>query len=146
MIFNRLQQCNPASSWRLIRTRLGPPAPAALHEHPVFTIDNGGAGVPLDGVYLIAPTATVAGLTDSQPVYMVWLVDALFDEEDAAEGLEASLEQGQTVYLGKDFAFFEQAVDYVQNQLVPEPTSGLLSLLAFAGVMASGGDAQARSK
>jgi hypothetical protein len=58
-------------------------------------------------------------------------------DEDVAEGLEESLEQGETVYLGKDFAFFEEAVDYVQNQIVPEPASGVLSLLALAGGIAA---------
>jgi hypothetical protein len=58
-------------------------------------------------------------------------------DEDTAEGLEESLELGETVYLGKDFAFFEAAVDYVQGQLVPEPAGITYGLLAVASVVAA---------
>jgi hypothetical protein len=108
-----------------------------LHEHPVFAIDDGGASLPADGVYLIAPAASLPGLTDSQRFYMVWLVDGLLSDEEPAEGLEEALEQGETVYLGKDFAFFEEAVEYVQTQIVPEPASGALGLFAFTAILAA---------
>lgn len=104
----------------------------ALHEHAVFTIDNGSAGVPADGVYLIAPTASVAGLADSQHFHMLWLVDSLLTDEDAAEGLEDALSNGESVYLGKDFGFFPAAASYVESDLVPEPTAGTLCLLGLA--------------
>lgn len=101
--------------------------------HPVFELDNGGAGVPADGVYLIAPTASVAGLGDSRPFYMVWLADALIVDEEAAEELEEALEMGHFVVHGKDFGFFEEAVDYVHDNLVvPEP-SALILLVSAVG-------------
>lgn len=84
-----------------------------LDLHPSFKLDNGGAGIPADGVYLISPTATVSGLTDSDRFYMLWLVDSLMVDEEAADEFEESLEIGQTVVHGKDFAFFEQAVEFV---------------------------------
>jgi hypothetical protein len=99
--------------------------------HPDFRLDNGGAGVPDDGVYLIRPTASVAGLTDSGPFYIVWLVDALLADDEAAEELEMALEMGQFVVHGKDFGFFEEAVEYVQQNLVPEPAGAVLILSAF---------------
>jgi hypothetical protein len=105
-----------------------------LHVHPAYGLDDGGTGVPADGVYLTSPTVSVDGLTDSEPFYMLWLVDSLILDEDAAEEVEESLEAGQTFVLGEDFGFFEQAVEYVQQNLaVPEPSSALLSLLAAAG-------------
>ena len=112
-------------------------AGGGLETHPVFELDNGGAGVPADGVYLIGPTVSVAGLTDSQPFYMVWLVDALLVDEDAAEELEEALEMGQFVVHGKDFEFFEIAVDYVHENLanVPEPSTALLSAMAMVGLL-----------
>jgi hypothetical protein len=112
-------------------------ASGALHEHTTFQLDNGGAGVPSDGVYLIAPTASIPGLRSSSRFFMVWLVDSMLQDEEAAEAFEEALEIGQSVYQGKDFSFFEDAVDFVQNHIVPEPPSGLLSLLALAGVTAT---------
>ena len=113
-------------------------ATGALHEHPAFMLDNGAAGVPADGVYLIAPTANIAGLADSQHFHMLWLVDSLLSDEDAAEGLEDTFANGETVYLGKDFGFFPAAISYVETNLVPEPTTGalcLLGLASFVGVI-----------
>jgi hypothetical protein len=99
--------------------------------HPAFELDDGGAGVPANGVYLIAPTASVTGLVDSDRFYMVWLADAAIGDEADAELLEESLEMGQFDVLGKNFAFFEEAVDYVHDHLVvPEPTG--LGLVASA--------------
>jgi len=104
----------------------------ALHEHPVFTLDNGAAGVPADGVYLISPTASVPGLAHSDRFYMVWLVDALLEDEEAAEGLEEIFAANETVYLGKDFAFFPAAVSYVESNLIPEPATASLVVIALA--------------
>jgi hypothetical protein len=104
----------------------------SLHEHAAFRLDNGGAGVPLDGVYLISPTANVSGLAASDSFYIVFLVDQLLTDEDTAEELEGALELGDTIVHGKDFAFFEAAVEYVEgNLVVPEPSSILLSFMAF---------------
>ena len=108
----------------------------ALHEHAAFGLDNGAAGVPADGVYLIAPTASVAGLADSDHFFMLWLVDALLDDEDAAEGLEDVFASGGSVYLGKDFVFFPAAISYVETNVVPEPLSIALGVFALSAICA----------
>lgn len=109
----------------------------SLHEHAAFKLDNGGAGAPADGAYLIAPSLSVASLSDSPPAFMLWLVDALLADEDAAEGLETLLEMGQTTYLGKDFAFFETAVSHVEENFVPEPAVGGVSVAMLVGLVTS---------
>ena len=108
-----------------------------LDDHPVFQVDNGGAGAPADGVYLIAQSIDVAGLATSDRFFVVLLVDQLIDTEDDVEDLEVALEaleagNGETAFLdGKDFAFYEAAVEYVETNIaIPEPSAGLLSLAA----------------
>lgn len=108
-------------------------ANGAFHAHAVFELDNGAAGVPADGVYLIGPVASAAGLADSQRFYMLWLVDALLDDEEAAEGLEELLDEGDTMYLGKDFGFFPAAVAFVESTVVPEPSTGIFLLATMFG-------------
>ncbi len=111
-------------------------ASGGLDLHPITALEEGGVGVPSDGVYLVAPTVSVAGLADSDRFFQVWLVDALVTDEQVAEDLEASLEVGEIMFLGKDFTFFEQAVAYVGEQLVvPEPTSTLLAAVAVVGML-----------
>jgi hypothetical protein len=113
-----------------------------IHDHAVFELGLGGAGapVPANGVYLVAPTVSVGEMTTSDPFYMVWLVDELLVDDEAAEELEMALESGDTSALGKDFAFYETAVGYVHDNLVvPEPATGLLALSAvIAGMIATG--------
>ena len=99
--------------------------------HPAFKLDKSGPGVPADGVYLIAPAVLVAGLSGSQQFYMLFLVDTLLGDEETAEELEDALEIGQTVLHGKDFAFFEEAVDFVQQLAVPEPSAHLMAAIPF---------------
>jgi hypothetical protein len=111
-------------------------ATGGLHVHAAYELDNGTTGVPADGVYLVAPTVSVAGLADSQPFYMVWLVDSLLVDDPTAEQVEEALESGQTMVFGKDFGFFEHATQYVQENLaVPEPTSGLLAVCGLVGML-----------
>ena len=98
-------------------------------------LDNGAAGVPADGVYLIAPTARATGLADSQHFHVLWLVDSLLNDEDTAEGLEDTFANGETMYLGKDFGFFPAAASYVETNLVPEPATYALCLLGLAGLV-----------
>jgi hypothetical protein len=112
-------------------------ATGSLHDHAAFKLDNGTAGVPADGVYLVAPSLSVASLSDSSPAFMLWLVDALLVDEDAAEGLETLLEMGQTTYLGKDLAFFETAVSHVEESFVPEPAVGAVSVAMLVGLVTS---------
>jgi hypothetical protein len=110
-------------------------ADGSLHVHAAFQLDNGTSGVPSDGVYVIAPTASVPGLATSERFYMVWLVDALIADDEAAEEVEEAFEAGTFEVLGKDFSYFEEAAQYVHDNLVvPEPASGLLSYVALAGI------------
>jgi hypothetical protein len=111
-------------------------ANGAADLHPAFKLDVSGPSIPNDGVYLIAPTILVAGLEESDRFYMLFLADALLDGEEAAEELEEAFELGQTVVHGKDFAFFEEAVEFVEQLAVPEPSS--LGLAGLA-VLWSGG-------
>jgi MYXO-CTERM domain-containing protein len=110
----------------------------AFHLHPAYQLHSSGAGVPADGVYLASLSASATGLDDSQPFYLVMLVDQLLVDADAAEGLEATFEAGETFYeaVGKDFGFYEVAVEYVEaNVAVPEPGSAVLGGLAVAGFL-----------
>ncbi len=116
----------------------------ALHEHPVFTLDNGGPGTPADGIYLSAPFVSVAGLPDSKHFFMVWIVDHLVPDQDTADALEDALDsQNPPIVNGKDFTYVNHAVSYVQSNLVvPEPSSFALagvSTVAFAAVAATTG-------
>ena len=100
--------------------------------HPAFRLDNGGAGVPADGVYLTSPTVSVTGLTDSPRIFFLHLADALVTDEDDANQLSDGLDTGQTTFKGKDFGFFLQAQDYVQENLVPEPSCLSLAFVTIA--------------
>jgi hypothetical protein len=137
--FQRISTVQPGLSMALNPNPVGTAsASGALHEHAVFELDNGGAGVPANGVYLIAPTASVPGLATSRPFYMVWLVDSLIADDEAAEELEGALETDNPVVGGKSFQFFLNAVDYVHDNLaVPEPASGayFVAALAYIGVL-----------
>ena len=122
-----------------------------MDDHPIFQLEKAGAGVPDDGVYLISPTVDVAGLSTSDNFYIVMLVDSLIgsvnDAEDDLEAIEHALEEIEkglatdaVVDLGggniKDFAFFEEAVEFVEEATtIPEPSTfvlGLSALLAAA--------------
>lgn len=115
-----------------------------VDDHPIYQI-NAGAGTPADGVYLIAPQIGVAGLTASKPFYMAFLVDALIEDEDdlelaeaALEGFEAGAPDALVDFGGgvtKDFAFYEEGVEWIESNLVvPEPASCALAFAGFAAV------------
>jgi len=116
----------------------------SLDAHPIYQL-NASAGVPADGVYLIAPQVSVAGLETSEPFYLVLLADALITGEDQLEAVEAALEALEAgapdavVDFGggvtKDFAYYEPAVEWVgENLVIPEPASAALALLGIIGV------------
>jgi hypothetical protein len=100
--------------------------------HPSYRLDNGGAGLPADGLYLTSATVGVPGLTDSPRIFLLNLVEALVTDEADAEELFEGLETGETMFKGKDFAFFNMAQDYVQTNLVPEATTLVLAMLTIA--------------
>lgn len=118
-----------------------------LDDHPIYQI-NAAASTPADGVYLIAPQISVVGLTTSEPFYMAFLVDALIEDEDdlelveaALEGLEAGTTPGAVTDFGgvtKDFAFYEESVEWIESNLVvPEPTAGSLAVVGIAAAVAA---------
>ncbi len=118
-----------------------------LDDHPVYEL-NAGTGVPADGVYLVSPVIEVAGLDPSDHFFLVLLADALIVDEDAAElveealeGLEEGTANDAVVDFGggvtKDFAFYEEAVEFVEEMVaIPEPNTALLFVTAL-GFLAS---------
>jgi hypothetical protein len=108
----------------------------ALDFHPDFQIDN-PTGTAADGVYLASVSAAVTGLAPSSPVYLALLVDASITNELIAEELEEAIEAGTA------FQFFEEAVEYVELRVVPEPAALTVGLLAV-GVLLVGGRLQRR--
>ena len=62
---------------------------------------------------------------DSKHFFMVWIVDHLIPDQDTADALETALDNDNPpIVNGKNFAYVNQAVSYVQNNLaVPEPSS-----------------------
>jgi hypothetical protein len=118
-----------------------------LDDHPIYQI-NHAAGTPADGVYLIAPQISVVGLTTSEPFYMAFLVDALIEDEDDLELVEAALESFEEgapnalVDFGggvtKDFAFYEESVEWIESNLVvPEPGTLALAVIGIAAAVAA---------
>ena len=119
-----------------------------LDDHPIYQI-NSPAGTPADGVYLVAPQISVAGLATSKPFYMAFLVDALIEDEDDLELVEAALEgleEGTTPDaladfgggVTKDFAFYEESVEWIESNLVvPEPGTFALAALGATALLAT---------
>ena len=95
----------------------------ALHQHPGFTLDNGGPGTPADGVYLNAANISVPGLADSKNYYYVWVIDSLIDDGDKADDLRNQLltHVNPPIEEGKDFTFVNTAIGYVQSNLGQRP-------------------------
>jgi hypothetical protein len=121
-----------------------------LDDHPIFQV-NDPVGTPADGVYLISPTVGVAGLADSDNFFVVMLVDQLIQGEDERELVEAALEELEeglandaVVDFGggvmKDFAFYEEAVEWVESNLViPEPSGLAMGVATVSALALRGG-------
>ncbi len=127
-------------------TGIGTTTSGIFDDHPEFILEDSIAE-PADGVYLISFAVDVDTLATSDSSFAVLLVDQLIttgelaeEVEEAVEALEegapnAEVDFGNGVI--KDFAFYEEAVEYVEDNLVvPEPTTGLIAVLAlgFAAV------------
>ncbi|WP_197524948.1 PEP-CTERM sorting domain-containing protein [Botrimarina hoheduenensis] len=105
----------------------------AVDDHPLFGLTGGAA----NGVYLSRMRLDVTGLATSDPFYMVWLAHDALVSEDLAEELEGALEAFEEggpapVVAGVDFSFYEEAVEFAEG--VPEPSSGLLVVLALSAL------------
>jgi hypothetical protein len=111
--------------------------------HPIYRLDDGGAGTPADGVYLTSPIAGVTGLADSPRFFFLHLADALVTNEDDADALSEGLDAGETMFHGKDFNFFLEAQGWVQGNLVPEPSSLTLVIVTM---VALGGSIRRRKR
>lgn len=118
-----------------------------FHSHPTFGLVREDNGPIADGVYLATLTTTVAGLEESDPFYLVTLVDDYITGQPDAPSAEAAAEQlGEVVrdFLadnlvdptlgGQDFTYYADAVRYAESLAVPEPGAMLLVLAALAGV------------
>ncbi len=83
----------------------GTAAAGRLHVHLQSALNDTG-GDPADGIYLIGMQLTLpgSGLADSDPIYIVY--NGLMDE-----------------------AIHDEAIDWVQTNLVPEPSTWLLAML-----------------
>jgi hypothetical protein len=115
----------------------------SIHEHPLFgLIDLTADSLPVpDGVYVAAFTASTAGVGTSDRIYFVLLKDDLIESESDAESVEGLLEDfdnggPEPVFRGKNFAFFEEAVEFVVDA-VPEPSSALLGGCAVLGLISA---------
>jgi hypothetical protein len=68
----------------------------------------------------------VPGLNDSKNYYYLWVIDSLINDGDKAGALRDALltHENPPIVEGKDFTFVNNAIAYVQNNLVvPEPAS-----------------------
>ena len=116
-------------------------ADGSLHEHPLYgltdlTLDP--LPVP-DGVYVASFKASIAGLADSDPYYFVMLKDDLIADESDVETLAGLLEDYANggplpVFGGKNFAFFEEAVEFAAAA-VPEPHGVALACCGVLGLL-----------
>ncbi|MEM8679960.1 MAG: PEP-CTERM sorting domain-containing protein [Planctomycetota bacterium] len=116
-----------------------------FHAHPVMGLSS-TAGTVADGVYVAEFSVSVPGMTDSDPFYLVAMVDELInnssDPEGSAEMLGELIRNYQAdplnapapMYEGKDFTFYAEAVAVVEAQ-VPEPGFMGLSTLATLGLL-----------
>lgn len=115
-----------------------------FHSHQHFGLkDLTANGQPIpNGVYLAKFTISVTGLADSDPYYMVSLVESLVNEaadpvelaEEIGEAVIAFKEDpssGARVIAGKDFSFYASAIQHAESLVVPEPASlALVAMLA----------------
>lgn len=129
-------------------TGIGTTTSGTFDDHPEFLLNADPNAVPADGVYLISFEVAVDGLTTSDSSLAVLLVDELIissfwaeEVEEAVEGLEEGAPNAEVDFGGgniKDFAFYEEAVEYVEDNLVvPEPTTGLIAFIGLGLVAVS---------
>ena len=121
-----------------------------LHAHSNFGLGDMADGSSLpNGVYLAELTFSVETLDDSDPFYLVTLIDEVIDAQGDGQAIIAAAEDlgqatrdylddpanGEPMLGGKNFAFYADAIRHVEASVVPEPASILLCLVAAAGLM-----------
>lgn len=117
-----------------------------FHAHSNFGLGDLGAGSTLpDGVYLAELTLSVQTLEDSNPFYLVTLIDSVINSQADDDAIVMAAEEvgqltrdylndpsvGEPVFAGKNFKFYAEAIQYAEAIAVPEPSSALLVLIAL---------------
>lgn len=107
-------------------------AGGGFHAHPVFGV--AGASIP-DGVYLAKLSVGIQSLLDSDPYYVVGLIDhRLYTGDNSADSESADLlgdmvnayladpvNNPEPVFNGVNYKFYADAIRYAENLVVPEP-------------------------
>jgi hypothetical protein len=128
-------------------------ADGGYHAHATFGLCNDSvsncadAPVP-DGVYLAKLNVSIEGMEDSEPYYLVTLVDqALYtgNEDMNAENAEAVGEMvrayladpagaPEPVFGGKSYTYYADAIAYAESLVIPEPSAVALITIALVGL------------
>ncbi len=121
-----------------------------FHAHPNFGLGDMADGSSLpDGVYLAELSISVDTLEDSDPFYLVALVDQTINSEPDDDAIVAAAELvGQLTrdyledasadepeFAGKNLKFYADAIQHVEALAIPEPSSMWLMLLSL-GILA----------
>lgn len=121
-------------------------ASGGFHAHPFFGV--AGASVP-DGIYLAKLSISIQTLLDSDPYYMVALVDHRLYTGDEATDIENADGLGDVVHAnmsdptttpeplfqGNNYQFYVDAIRYAESLAVPEPSTVGLLLTAGFGLL-----------
>lgn len=117
-----------------------------FHAHSNFGLGDSSAGSTLpDGVYLAELTLSVETLQDSDPFYLVALVDQLVNSQADDDAIVAAAEElgqltrdyldnpaaGEPEFGGKNFKFYADAIQHAESLVVPEPSTAWLALVCL---------------
>lgn len=119
-------------------------AGGGFHAHPVFGI--AGASIP-DGVYIAKMSVSIETLLDSDPYYMVALIDhRLYTGDSTADSESADMlgdmvnayladpvNTPEPVFEGVNYKFYADAIRYAENLAVPEPSAVWCVAIAVSG-------------
>jgi len=125
------------------------------HSHPVFGIVGGGTP---DGVYLATLTVSIDTMIDSDPFYLVSLVDrSLYtgDDETNADNaevlgelvrayLEDPMSNPEPEFGGRNYTFYAEAIRYAETLPIPEPSGCGLVMMASVALLAVRGRVTSR--
>lgn len=98
-------------------------------EHPDFIVAGAGGAAATPGIYLASVQAQLEGFERSEAIYLVFAtLDPAFlglDPSATDEEIEEAVE-----------LLLDPAVDWVNTNVVPEPSMALLAVLSMTGVIA----------
>jgi hypothetical protein len=128
-------------------------ADGGYHAHATFGLCDDSvancadAPVP-DGVYLAKLNVSVQGLQDSEPYYLVALVDQTLytgDEDQNAENAEmvgemvreylADPSGPEPMFGGRNYAFYADAIAHAESLVIPEPSALILVFTLLTTVL-----------